>query len=48
MAKSNLSPLDFTTVNGRYISADFSGGDISSDGGSLLVRQVDKRLNLTR
>jgi len=30
------------------IEADFSGGDLSSDGGLLLLRQVDRRLGLTR
>lgn len=31
----------------RKIEASFSGGDVSSDGGIMLLRQVDKRLGLT-
>jgi len=30
------------------IEADFSGGELSSDGGLMLVRQVDQRIGLTR
>jgi hypothetical protein len=30
------------------IEADFSGGDLSSDGGLLLLRQVDRHLGLSR
>jgi hypothetical protein len=30
------------------IEADFSGGDLSSDGGLLLLRQVDRRIGLMR
>jgi Transposase DDE domain group 1 len=30
------------------IEADFSGGDLSSDGGMMLLRQVDERIGLTR
>lgn len=48
MTKCNSLPLDFATTKGRYITADFSGGDISSDGGSLLIRQLDRKLGLTR
>jgi hypothetical protein len=32
----------------RVIEADFSGGDLSSDGGMMLLRQVDERIGLTR
>jgi hypothetical protein len=30
------------------IEADFSGGDLSSDGGMMLLKQVDERIGLTR
>jgi hypothetical protein len=30
------------------VEADFSGGDLSSEGGMMLVRQVDERIGLTR
>lgn len=31
----------------RKIEAKFSGGDVTSDGGVLLLREIDRRLNLT-
>jgi hypothetical protein len=30
------------------VQVDFAGGQITSDGGSLLLRQADRRINLTR
>jgi hypothetical protein len=32
----------------RIISANFDGGDISSEGGALLLRQVEQRIRLTK
>src|SRR6516225_5162783 len=32
----------------RKIAADFGGGNVSSDGGVLLLRQVDRWLGLTK
>jgi hypothetical protein len=40
--------IDFPGFGSRKIQADFGGGDVSSDGGVLLVRQVDRRLGLTQ
>lgn len=39
--------FDFPACKSRKITADFAGGDITSDGGSLLLRQIDRRLKLT-
>ena len=36
--------FDFPPVKRRRIEAKFSGGDITSDGGLLLLRQADRRL----
>jgi len=36
----------FPAVKRRQVEADFSGGDITSDGGLLLLRQADRRLGL--
>lgn len=41
-------PLLFQDVGSRKVVADFSGGTLSSDGGVLLLRQVDLSLGLTR
>ncbi len=38
--------LSFPALNHRKIQAEFSGGDITSDGGVLLLRQMDKQLGL--
>ena len=38
--------LSFPALNRRKIEAEFSGGDITSDGGVLLLRQMDKQLGL--
>ena len=37
----------FASCGKRTVEADFGGGEVSSDGGLLLLREVDLRLNLT-
>jgi hypothetical protein len=39
-------PLLFQDLGSRQVAADFSGGTLSSDGGALLLRQVDANLGL--
>ena len=41
-------PLLFQDLGGRKVVADFSGGTLSTDGGALLLREVNHRLGLTR
>jgi hypothetical protein len=41
-------PLLFDDLGSRRVQADFSGGHLSSDGGILLLRQIDQRLGLSR
>src|SRR5438132_5631824 len=41
-------PLLFQDLSSRKVIADFSGGTLSSDGGVLLLRQVDLSVGLTR
>jgi hypothetical protein len=38
----------FDDLGSRQVQADFSGGHLSSDGGVLLLRQVDANLGLTQ
>src|SRR4051812_21926578 len=38
----------FGRIGRRVIQANFDGGDISSDGGLLLLRQADERIGLSR
>ncbi len=41
-------PFLFHDLGSRRVQADFSGGHLSSDGGVLLLRQVNRGLGLTR
>ena len=34
-------------IDGRQVAVDFDGGQISSDAGALLLREVDRTLRLT-
>jgi hypothetical protein len=42
MSKCTDARIDFGRFGRRVIEADFSGGDLSSDGGLLLLRLVDR------
>jgi hypothetical protein len=45
---SNPLKLSFGSLERRAISAEFNGGHISSDGGMLLLGQVDEHYGITR
>ena len=38
----NSTYLDFPMLGRREVLADFDGGDITSDGGALLLRQTER------
>jgi hypothetical protein len=40
--------IEFGRVGRRVVEANFDGGDLSSDGGLMLLRRVDERIGLTR
>ena len=46
MTECIQSSFGFEALDRREIVARFDGGTISSDGGALLLRQTEKRLNL--
>jgi Transposase DDE domain group 1 len=46
MTQWTQSSFEFKAHSGRDVVARFDGGTISSDGGSLRLRQTDQRLNL--
>lgn len=47
-ALNDTDPLLFEDLGPRKVVADFSGGHLSSDGGCLLLRQIDRGFGLTR
>lgn len=44
--KGSQDQLEFQQASGRRVVADFEGGEITSDGGALLVRQVAEHTNI--
>ncbi len=46
MTQCTQSSFEFQAHYSRAVMARFDGGAISSDGGSLLLRQTDQRLRL--
>ncbi|WXG52737.1 MAG: transposase [Candidatus Sedimenticola sp. (ex Thyasira tokunagai)] len=48
MTNCNQTVLEFPVLKRRKVQAEFSGGDITSDGGVLLLRQIDRRLGLMK
>jgi hypothetical protein len=48
MPDCNAELFHFPSFDRRKIEASFSGGDVSSDGGVMVLRQADRRLGLTR
>lgn len=46
MTDCNYNSLDYPSCKRRKVEVDFSGGAVTSDGGSLFLRQVDQRLGL--
>jgi hypothetical protein len=40
--------FQFQALGARQVVADFTGGQLSSDGGVLLLRELDRSLGLTR
>ena len=48
MPNRTAEKIGFGRVGRRVIEADFDGGDLSSDGGLMLLRRADERIGLTR
>ncbi len=48
MTKCNVPLIQFPRSIGRAVEGEFSGGEITSDAGVLLLRQVDRRLGLLK
>lgn len=43
----NSPSYEFGRLSNRKITADFSGGEITSDGGLLLLREIDQRYGIS-
>jgi hypothetical protein len=48
MPNCTQKEFGFPSFDRRKIEANFQGGDVSSDGGVMLLRQADRRLGLTK
>jgi hypothetical protein len=48
MTECNDQLFEFPSFDRRKIEGSFQGGDVSSDGGVMLLREADRRLGLTR
>lgn len=48
MTNCTQACLEFPALKRHKIQAQFSGGDVTSDGGVLLLREIDRRLQLTQ
>ncbi len=46
MTECTQESFGFTAHFSRHIEAGFSGGQVTSDGGALLLREVDRKVNL--
>jgi hypothetical protein len=46
MTQCNGLPLLFSSLGQKRIVADFQGGDLTSDGGLPLLREVDRKIRL--
>jgi hypothetical protein len=46
MTECNAQPLLFSSLGHKKIVADFQGGDLTSDGGLPLLREVDRKIGL--
>ena len=46
MTDCTTEPLTFSRLKRQNIQADFRGGRLTSDGGAVLLREVDRSLGL--
>mgnify|MGYP001574078900 CR=1 FL=1 len=46
MKENTQLPLEFKMISGKKVTADFTGGDVSSDAGVLLLRETADRIGI--
>ena len=47
MTECNINTIEFSRLKRKKVQADFNGGRITSDGGALLLREVELHTGLT-
>ena len=45
--KSSEGRIKFPGNQGRRVEAEFSAGGVTSDGGMLMIREIDQKIGLT-
>ena len=48
MTECKPKPIEFHALGGREVMAHFDGGDITSDGGGLILREVEQRTGILK
>ncbi len=48
MPECYQNTLQFSGVKRRKVEVNFNGGEVTSDGGLLLLREVDRKVGLTK
>ena len=48
MTEATLLPFDLPAVHRKKLTVDFDGGNQSSDGGLLLLRQAERKIGVCR
>jgi len=46
MTECITKTMGFSSLGRKKVQADFAGGQLTSDAGALVLREVDKRLGL--
>jgi len=46
--KLNNNSSRFSSIKSKKVEVDFNGGDLTGDGGGLLLRQADRKIGLTK
>jgi len=48
VTKSYHNNLNFSSLKRRKVEVNFDGGEVTSDGGAVLLREIDNKIELTR
>ena len=48
MTECKPKPIQFHTLGNREVVAGFDGGDITSDAGGLMLREVEQRTGILK